>query len=205
MGATYNSFHVLNTTILRVWAGLGSCESFNKYRIETDKKFLEEADGCRNDVGKILKLITSIKPITTTFYLINNDGMISGVSDYLNFSTMKEEMKFWFSNLNYYVLSINCFDDDFLDLSLFKYGKHLTSYITEGARNYDMIPVKFDPQIITKAFPVAPEEIDRAYSDDPEEALNNFSKLFNLPLKLTVLDLIDSKDQNVEKETFYLV
>jgi hypothetical protein len=92
-----------------------------------------------------------------------------------------------------------------VDISLYKDGDYLTSYITEGARNYGLTPSKFDNEIISKVFQVTPEEISHSYSDDPEEALENFSKLFNLPLKLTVLDLIDSKDQNVEKETFYLV
>jgi len=203
MGSKIYSVHAIGSTILRVSVSLGMCQSFNKYQFEVDQK-MSEIKNYSNDAGKIIKLITSIETKTATFYVVDNNGVISAVSEYFDLSTIKDEIKNWFWNFDKYLLVVSCFDSDYLDLSLFKDGDYLTSYITSGARSYDLTPSKFDTEIISKVFHVTPREIEQAYNDNPNEALDNFEKLFNLPLKLTVLDLIDSRDPNVKKMTFFL-
>jgi hypothetical protein len=203
MGSNIYSIHAINSSILRVSVSLGMCQSINKYQFEVDKK-MSEIKNYSNDVGKIIKLITSIETKTVTFYIVDNNGIISAVSEYFDFLTIKDEIKKWFWNFDKYLLVVSCFDSDFLDLSLFKDGDYLTSYITRGARSYNLTPSKFDTEIISEIFHVTPKEIEQAYSDNSDEALDNFEKLFNLPLKLKVLDLIDSSDPNVKKVSFFL-
>ncbi|HOU10331.1 MAG TPA: hypothetical protein PL044_08245 [Clostridiales bacterium] len=203
MGSTFCSVHVMNSTITLVLNGLGGCQSSNKYRIDVNKK-LDEIKNYSNDVGKILKLITSFETKTATFYTVENNGIISTVSEYFDFSTIKEEVQDWFEYRDEYLLVVNCFDGDVLELSLLKEGNCLTSYVTGCADNYGLTTVKFDANIISEVFGVTPYEIEQAYNDDPVEALDNFTSLFKLPLKLAVLDLIDSKEPNVYKTTFIL-
>lgn len=203
MARKFNSIHVIDSTMDDVAVRLSNCQlDKNWIPEESDKKFLKVR---HNDIAKIMKLVKEAKPQVATFYLTKNNSNISVASDYLNFSTLKDQLKWWFAGYNKYVLSISCLDEDVLQITLFKKYKYITSFIAgKNLEDYNLKSTKFDSEEICKVFNVTPEQVEEAYSENLYETCMNFSKLFNLPLNIDVLQLISTKKIEVEVVSFYL-
>lgn len=91
MGNKMRSIHIINSTYEDVISNLSSCQMHNRVSGNMDSI---------NNIKRsnIIKYFSSLKPTIATFYLTNNNNNISVVSDYLDNSLDKEDIKNGFGN-----------------------------------------------------------------------------------------------------------
>lgn len=203
MGHKFTSLHIINSNTEQVGYRLAQCQ------LVSDKRDLERLKEIPNDpelsgVINLLAKMKKLKPLEAAFYVIDNNGNISVFSEYLISQTLKEKLMQLFAGFDKYVLSVDYFDDDFLEMLVFKKYKVKTSLVIgENLDEYALKPAKFDANILCEIFNIQPDSIENAY--DPEDIFvtcTNFAELFQLPLTLKTTDAINSKKFNVEEFIF---
>lgn len=204
MGTKFVSIHVLDSTIDEVCWRLANC----RMDLKNDEAYMENIlKKLRlNKSSKIIDSMLSIKAREAEFYLAEVNGNICVFSDYFNTQIIKEQVKIWFAGFNKYVLIVDYFDDDYLEMSIFKKYKILTSLIDgDNLKLYGLTNTKFDSEKICSIFNIQSIQLEQAYSlGDIYKTCSNFADLLKLPLTYDTLDIKKSEQFHVEKETFYL-
>jgi hypothetical protein len=194
MGRKFVSIHILNSTIEDVCLELADCLGDKQYFDSITPKALK-----RNRSNQLQSMILAFRenpPGNTTFYLNQIGGNVSVFSDYFQPQIIKEQVSMWFSGNKNYVLIADYFEDAYLELSVFQKYKFRTSYV-DGKRveSVGLTKSKFDVEKINEIFSVDPLQLEKAYHpNDVFETCSHLAELFNLPLTMTTIDAIDSKD-----------
>ncbi|MGG3467516.1 hypothetical protein ABES02_08505 [Neobacillus pocheonensis] len=202
MGRKFASIHILNSNIEEVLIRLGRCREDH----QTNSSNSNLKTSVPNKLASVLNVIQTSKPLEATFYLTEVNGSVSVYSEYFKTQVIKEHVKNWFIWFDKYVLSVDYFDDEFLDINIFKKYKFETSLVDGLSLNdYGLNKTRFDPEKICEIFNVHPVQVEQAYcQEDIFKTCNNFAELFHLPLTLSTFDAMNSEQFQFEKETFYL-
>lgn len=202
MGKKFTSIHVIDSNINEVGSLLAGCQFDNHVKQEEWAKSLPK----NLDLTSLFTLLKNTKAEEAVFYLINTNGNISVFSEYLISQTLKDKLVNWFEDYDKFVLSVDYFDDDFLEIQVYKNLKFIISLVIgDNLDDYSLIPAKFDENIICEIFNIQPQKLEETYDDnDIFNTCINLEKLFNLPLTLKTLDVRNSIKYNVEEIIYEL-
>lgn len=208
MGRKFTSIHVINSNIDEVLSRLWHCQIDWRRKQKDLFRVLREQN--KLDLSTFAEVVSINKsifgPKKITFYLVNNNSNISVFSEFFGSQAIKDTIKFWFKGFDKYILIVDYFDDDFLEIQVFKKDKFVTSLVAGcNLEPYELTPAKFDESVISTVFNIQPDEIEKAYNtDDIFQTCSNFADLFKLPLTLQANDVKDSKQLNVVETSYDL-
>ncbi|MPM92120.1 hypothetical protein SDC9_139254 [bioreactor metagenome] len=134
------------------------------------------------------------------FYFLESETGISVVSTLLSFETINEDVSNWFSDFEGTLLTVRCFDNDVLEISIFQNKKFITAHVVGDTYNYDIEKSVFNPKILTDIFNVSQVDYEKACSEDVEKTLKDFSELLKFPLMFNVADARKSKTSKITCE-----
>jgi hypothetical protein len=140
-----------------------------------------------NDIESIIKVAKKYRIHSDDIFLVPSNNCISIVSNVIAFPIDSELIEFTFDLSDYYVVTIEFYDDDLIKIALYFNGRFVTAYC-DGKDYFDVgyAPQLFDSSILSKIFNVNADQIELAYSKDLYETCNNFIEIMKVPLKITI-------------------
>ncbi|MFL0269293.1 hypothetical protein [Candidatus Clostridium radicumherbarum] len=163
MGRKFVSIHILDSSIDEVCWSLVNC----RMDLKNNEAYMENILKKLNKSSKIIDSKLSIKAKEAEFYLAEANGNISVFSEYFYTQVIKEQVKRWFAGSNRCVLVVDYFDDDYLEMSIFRKYKFLTSLICgNNLQLYGLTNTKFDSEKVCNIFDIQAIQLEQAYNLD---------------------------------------